>query len=168
MPCPHCAGEIAPNATHCPHCARRCVNFILCDACREPIAADAKRCPYCAQRIRTAAELAAQELAMEIRATPFGGLIFSGITSLFMPPIIRVGEGRIEVLRWSFFGLRRDHQEIQVDRVASVRYTKGIIWGGLLIETFGGASEDITERGLRQHEAHELAEQLKSIVAQRD
>jgi len=41
--------------------------------------------------------------------------------------------------------------------VASVRYTKGIFWGGLLVETFGGKSEDFSEKGLRQKDASALS-----------
>ena len=49
--------------------------------------------------------------------------------------------------------MRRHSQELQVSKVASVRYTNGIFWGGLLVETFGGASEDLSEKGLRQEDA---------------
>jgi len=48
--------------------------------------------------------------------------------------------------------------------VASVRSTKGIFWGGLLVETFGGASEDLSEKGLRQEDARMMAEQLKECL----
>ena len=87
------------------------------------------------------------------------------MTGLLFPPIISVSQGRVRVTRWSFLGLRTHHQEIQVSRVASVRYTKGIIWGGLLIETFGGASEDLSEKGLRQEDARNMANQLKAVLA---
>ena len=59
------------------------------------------------------------------------------------------------------------HQEIQVSRVASVRYTRGVFWGGILVETFGGSAEDISEKGLRQEDAREMAEKLKAVLADR-
>jgi len=107
-----------------------------------------------------------QEIHFEIRATRLGSLFTSGITGFFLPPYISVSGGHIHVRKWSFLGLRRHHQEIQVSRVASVRYTKGIFWGGILVETFGGSAEDITENGLRQHDARSMTEQLKSVLSE--
>ena len=42
--------------------------------------------------------------------------------------------------------------------------TKGIIWGGLLVETFGGASQDLTEKGFQQGDARMMADELKSCL----
>jgi len=99
---------------------------------------------------------------LEVRATHLGAF-FGGnnFTGLFLPPIIRVHAARITVTKWTLLGLRRHTQEIQVSKVASVRYTKGIFWGGLLVETYGGASEDLSEKGLRQEDARMMVEQLK-------
>lgn len=76
-----------------------------------------------------------------------------------------MAEGRIQLTKWTFFGMRVHLQEIRIDRVASVRYTKGIIWGGLLVETFGGAAEDISQGGFDQQLAREMADELKAIIA---
>jgi hypothetical protein len=104
---------------------------------------------------------------LEFRATRLGAFFTSGgITGLFLPPFISVSKGRIQIRKWSILGLRRHHQEIQVSRVASVRYTKGVFWGGILVETFGGSAEDIAEKGLRQDDARQMAEQLKSVLTQ--
>jgi hypothetical protein len=66
--------------------------------------------------------------------------------------------------KWSFLGLRVHQQEIRIDRVASVKYTKGVIWGELLIETFGGAAEDINQKGFPQTDAREMAQELKDMI----
>jgi hypothetical protein len=110
---------------------------------------------------------AAQSLDLEFRATRLGSLMTGTITGFFLPPFISVHEGRIRVMKWTILGLRRHHQEIQVTRVASVRYTKGIIWGSILVETFGGSSEDISEEGLKQNDARDMAEKLKSVIVDR-
>ena len=161
--CPHCGGGLIGEARCCSHCGRRAVDYRFCISCMEPVASGATYCPFCSQRVPTERELAARELELQVRATRCGAFFTSGLTGLFLPPIIIVRRGLITVTKWSVLGLRRHLQEIRVDRVASVRHTKGIIWGALLIETFGGASEDLTQRGLRQSDAREMAEQLKAV-----
>ena len=164
--CPHCGGECASGAAYCRHCARRVTGFVACEACKEPITTGASYCPYCTQRVPTARDRALGELQLTVTATNLGAFLTSGrLTSLFFPPIISASQGRIRVTKWTFLGLRTHHQEIQVTRVASVRYTKGVIWGGLLVETFGGAAEDLSEKGLRQEDARTMASQLKAVLS---
>ena len=163
--CPHCGGETVAERTLCRHCGRRVRDFAECPNCKEPVANGASHCPFCTSTIPTPGELAAKDLSFEIEASRFGSAITGGsITSLFFPPIISVSDGRFRVTRWSFFGLRTHQKELQVSRVASVHYTKGVIWGGLLIETFGGAAEDLAEYGLYQDDARNMAEQLKAVL----
>lgn len=163
--CPHCGGSLAEGHKYCQHCGRRALEFKLCPKCDEPLSDRAASCPSCGQRLPSEREAAAQALQMEVRSTHLGAFFTGGsITGLLLPPIIRASRGHITVTKWSFLGLRTHNQEIQVSRVASVRYTKGIIWGGLLVETFGGAADDLSEKGLRQHDARMMAEQLKSCL----
>ena len=163
--CPHCGAEIREGYNYCQRCARRVIDYVLCEKCREPVANDASSCPHCSSVFKGEKEKTAVELALEIRATHLGAFFGGGnFTGLFFPPIIRAHAGRITVTKWSLLGLRRHNQEVQVSKIASVRYTKGVFWGGLLIETFGGASEDLSEKGLRQGEARMMAEQLKSCL----
>ena len=164
--CPHCGGDVSHASAYCRHCSRRVLDAKSCPTCKEPIHTDALFCPYCTQRIPTDRDRAAQQLDLEFRATHLGSLFTSGITGFFLPPYISISAGRIHVRKWSFLGLRCHHQELQVSRVASVRYTKGIFWGGILVETFGGSAEDIAEKGLRQRDARSMAEQLKSVLTQ--
>ncbi len=165
--CPHCGDSTVKDAPYCRHCGRRIADFKPCPTCQEPISQIATVCPYCTRKVPVGERPDPTALTGEIRATRLGGLLTSGRpTYFFHPPVIRVSEGRIRVTTWTFLGLRVSHQEIQVTRVASVRYTKGIIWGGLLIETFGGASEDMAQLGLPQEPAREMAEKLKAILAE--
>ena len=164
--CPHCGGDVAREVFYCRNCSRRAVGYRLCPACGEPIAEGAKFCPYCTQKVPSEQDRDIQALTKEVQATRLGAFLAGGnFTGLFFPPFIRVSQGRIQVTKWTFLGLRTHHKEIQVSRVASVRYTKGIFWGGLMVETFGGSAEDLTEKGLRQDDAREMAEQLKAVLA---
>lgn len=166
--CPHCGGDVIHDAKYCQHCGRRAREYQLCPSCHEPMAASATHCPQCTLRVPSAKDRKSQELHLEFEATRLGAWLAGGnLTGLFFPPTISVSGGRIRVTKWTFFGLRQHQQEIQVSRVASVRYTKGVFWGGILVETFGGSAEDIAERGLRQVDAREMAEQLKSVLADR-
>ena len=162
--CPHCGGELNLDVFYCRHCTRRARDYKLCPTCQEPLSASATNCPQCNSRVPTEQDRAAQEIHLEFRATRLGAFFTGTVTGIFLPPFISVSEGRIRVKKWSLFGLREHHQEIQVSRVASVRYTKGVFWGGILVETFGGSAEDISEKGLRQTDAREMAEKLKSAL----
>jgi len=166
--CPHCGDDCVGGVACCRSCGRRIADFIACPACKEPIARDATHCPFCTQTVPSDQDIAARSLQLTVRATKLGAFLTGGgVTGLLFPPIISVSQGRIRVTRWTFLGLRVHDQEIQVSRVASVRYTKGIIWGGLLVETFGGASEDLSEKGLRQEDASNMANRLKAVLSDR-
>ncbi len=99
-----------------------------------------------------------------MRATRLGALFANGLTALLFPPIIAIHNGKVTVRSWSALGLRTHLREIQLNRIASVNYTKGIFWGTLLVETFGGAMEDMKEGGLRQDDALRMAERLKECI----
>ena len=164
-PCPHCGSRLRNEYNYCSSCTRLAVNYQNCEKCQEPYSNQADTCPHCQHKSATQQEQMAAALELEVTATRLGAFCTGGgITALFIPPHIKIHNGRVNVTKWSFFGLRVHHQEIQVTRVASVRYTKGVFWGGLLIETFGGAAEDLAERGLRQEDARIMTEQLKSCL----
>jgi hypothetical protein len=140
-------------------------DYVHCPSCAEPIAAAATHCPCCARRVPTAQDARARELRATITARRLGAFLTSGsVTALFRPPRLEVADGRVRVVKWTFFTLRVHHQEIRIDRVASVQYTKGVFWGGLLVETFGGAAEDIDQKGFEQTEAREMAQRLKELI----
>ena len=163
--CPHCGSVLVDSYKYCQSCGRRAVDFTLCSKCNEPLSSNAMSCPHCAYHLPSEKETAVKALHLEVRATHLGAFFAGGnFTGLFFPPIIKVNNGRVTVTKWTFLGLRRHDQEIQITRIASVRYTKGIFWGGLLVETFGGASEDMTEKGLSQDDARTMAEKIKSCL----
>ena len=141
-------------------------DIVHCGQCSEPIASSARRCPYCAEKVPTEKELHARQLKMSIVANRLGAFVTtSNPTALLHPPELEVSEGRVRAQRWSFLGLRVDRQEIRIDRIASVKYTKGVFWGGLLIETFGGATEDLDFKGFDQDSARKMAEQLQEVTS---
>jgi len=165
-PCPHCFSKKPEEAAYCFSCTRLVHESIACEHCAEPIAVKASRCPYCTQKVPKRGHQKLADISMEVTAHRFGAFLTGGnITSLFKPPVIIVRDGKIMVSKWSFFGLRTHQAEISVDRVASVRYTRGVIWGGILVETFGGAAEDMKEGGLPQEDAKMLADRLKSVIS---
>lgn len=163
--CPHCIGEVAEEAKICKHCTRLIKDFQNCRHCLEPVATDALYCPYCTQKLTKPKTNQDQDLKFEATATRMGCFFAGGsITGLMKPSVIQVFGDRIVVTRWELLGLRKHSYEIQHNRLASVRYTSGVLWGGLLLETFGGASEDLTEKGLRQADARFIAEELKDVI----
>ena len=128
--CPHCGCETKEGYSYCPLCTRVIKDYQQCAMCKEPYSNAAIMCPYCQHKSLTHQEQRAASLELEVQATRMGALLASNsITGFFFPPIIKISQGRINVTKWSFLGLRTHHQEIQVTRVASVRYTKGVIWG---------------------------------------
>ncbi len=164
--CPHCAGEIPGGAKYCCQCGRIVADYQYCEECTEPIASAAKRCPCCGHKVPTEIDVRTRTFTKSITASRIEAFLGgSSLTALFHPPRFEVADGRIRMNKWSFLGLRAHQQEIRIDRVASVQYTKGIIWGGLLIETFGGATEDIRQKGFEQIEARDMAQALKDIIA---
>jgi len=148
------------------HCGRIVSGYRDCPACGEPVAADAAYCPSCTRKVPTELEERAKSFTASIAASPIGAFFSGGgLTSLFRPPRFEVSGGLVRLTKWSFLTLRVKQHEVRLDRVASVKYTKGVIWGGIYIETFGGATEDINQNGFDQIEARELAAQLKEIVS---
>jgi hypothetical protein len=163
--CPHCGDTILNPQYFCPHCARRIRDTVSCESCREPIHAQAKKCPHC--NTANAALLAAQagQLQITVTASPFGAFFSTwNFTSLFRPPVIEVSGGKINTTVWTFFTLRVHKSEIEMSRLASVRYTKGVIWSSLVFETFGGAAEDMGQHGLRHNDAINVAARIKEVI----
>ncbi|MCC6907610.1 MAG: zinc ribbon domain-containing protein [Phycisphaerales bacterium] len=168
QPCPHCGYDIPPGAMFCPHCTRRVLAYEYCSECREPVSIDAKYCPYCSQRIRHARPDSAAptiDANIEIRASRLGCFLTTGsLTALFHPPVIHAAGDRVRMTSWSMLGLRIHDQEIRIERIASVRTTKGIFWDALIIETFGGTLDEIGQRGLRKSDARRLASIIKAAL----
>ena len=67
----------------------------------------------------------------------------------------------------TLFGLRTYDQKISINKIASVRYLSGVIWGGISIESFGGAISNILINGLDKEEAQKTVSILDEIISKR-
>lgn len=77
---------------------------------------------------------------------------------------MRVTAQELIVRSWSMLGLRSFEQRVPVSRVASVRMTLGVFWGGVVIETFGGNVGEIELLGLNKAEARDIVFLLQKYV----
>lgn len=169
--CPLCRGEVAPDAIRCAHCGDLLRHFKVCPKCAEKVHEEARVCRHCThdfdkekQRRGLVRDLSRNP--HKLAANPFG-VLFSelSITGLFFPPELTINGDELLLSRWSLLGLRRLDQRIAVRKIASVRYMSGVIWGGIVIETFGGAMGDLVMGGLDKPKANETAQLLEQIVA---
>jgi hypothetical protein len=169
--CPMCLGEISPGAIRCRHCGDLVAHFKICPRCAEKVHEDARICHLCAHDF----ELAERRRGLvrdlhrhphRLVANPFG-VLFSemSLTGLFFPPELEIHGDEVVLTRWSLLGLRRLDQRISTKKIASVRSLSGVIWGGLMVETFGGAMGDLAMGGLDKTKASETARMLEQIIA---
>lgn len=165
-----CRGEVNPGAIKCPHCGSLLAHSKVCPRCAETVHEDAQVCRFCqhdfekeSQRRKMLRELSANPHLLV--ANPFG-VLFSemSLTGLFFPPELRVRGDEVTLTRWSLLGLRRLDQRISTRKMASVRFLSGVIWGGLMIETFGGAMGDFVLHGIDKAKASETARLLEEII----
>ena len=168
--CPFCRSSIATDAVKCPHCQSAVADYKICPDCRESVPAPAAVCKFCGHRwtAPAAREAGEEEVLRRVWADPLGGLVtmFSP-TAVFFPPELTISRTEARVQKWSLFGLRVNRQRISLERVASVRYQKGILWGGVIIETFGGTTGDLAISGLSNRDARETALLLERLATHR-
>ncbi len=169
--CPVCQGGVSPGAIRCPHCGDPLAHFKVCARCAEKIHEDAQVCRHCGHDFEREAERMSvirrlQSETHRLVASPVG-VLFSefSITGLFFPPEIEIRGEEILLRRWMLLGLRTLDQRISTKKIASVRCLNGVIWGGLMIETFGGAMGDLVMHGLDKQRASETAHLLEQIIA---
>ena len=102
---------------------------------------------------------------MEPSGRFFGACITEvSITALLFPPVLTATPTEIHIRRRMFFGLRTMDQKLAVSRVASVRAVDGIIWGALVVETYGGSSADLAISGLDKAEAKDTAALIERLA----
>lgn len=100
-----------------------------------------------------------------IESSPLGALLTDqSVTALFYPPIMTITPGEIRIRRRQFLGLRTLDSKISISRIASVRVLDGVIWGGLIIETYGGAAGDLSIGGLDKDEARQTAKLIERLA----
>lgn len=172
--CPDCQEELPDEARRCRACGRWLRDCKPCPQCAETVLALARLCRFCGYDFVAdplgrprAAELAGL-LPHTLTATPLGGMICeSSITALFLPPRLNISEEEIVVTKWSWLGLRSYQQKVALAKVASVRLLSGVIWAGLVVETFGGSIADLAVNGLDKAEARQTVQVLEKIAPSR-
>jgi hypothetical protein len=166
--CPFCLSSVSDGATKCPHCAANIGDIRLCPSCAEPVRETATICPFCRGDLLPPAFEEARALLADpwvIESSPLGGLITDqSVTALFYPPIMTITATEIRIRRRQFMGLRTMDSKISVGRIASVRVLDGVVWGGLVIETYGGAAGDLAIGGLDKDEARQTAQLIERIA----
>ncbi len=100
-----------------------------------------------------------------VYASPLGAFLTEySVTNLFLPPILTLTANEIHIRRRMFLGLRSLDQKISVDRVASVRASSGVIWGGVAVETYGGATGILAINGLNKQDARLTAQVIERLA----
>ena len=158
--CPFCRASIPAGAMKCAHCGANVGDTKLCPACAEPIRAAAVKCPFCTTDLRPAEPAPAPLLGEPwvVYASNIGSFFTEFIpTSLLFPPVMTVTEREIHIRRKLFIGLRTLDQKIAVSRIASVRALQGMFWGGIVVETYGGAAGVLSINGLSKTDASNTA-----------
>jgi hypothetical protein len=168
--CPFCQASIHTEALKCPFCHSVVGDYKICPDCRESAPHEAVVCRYCAHRWPGPEEDATPEeeaILAHVWSDSLGAMIVEpSITALFFPPELTVSSSEARIRKWSLMGMRTYRQRITLERVASVRYLKGVFWGGIVIETYGGSSSDLVIGGLRKKEAREVADLLEDLTRQ--
>ncbi|MCX7015648.1 MAG: hypothetical protein NTW86_24365 [Candidatus Sumerlaeota bacterium] len=170
--CPFCRGSIAADAIKCLHCQSVVADYKICPDCRESVPAPAAVCKFCGHRWTAPASAAHEEgeedILRRVWADPLGALVtmFSP-TAVFFPPELTITRTEARIHKWSLFGLRANRQRISLERIASVRYQKGIFWGAVIVETFGGTTGDLVISGLSNQDARETALLLEKLATHR-
>lgn len=130
--------------------------------------ASATVCPFCRGELAAPAVEAVRALLAEpwvIEASPLGALVTDqSVTALFYPPTLTITPSEIRIRRRQFMGLRTLDSKISVSRIASVRTLDGMVWGGLIIETYGGAAGNLGIGGLDKDDARQTAALIERLA----
>jgi len=177
IPCPVCANLVPAAARKCSHCGAWLKESKRCPECAELVHDSARRCRYCGN-VFAGAVLSGLEATLDpelldmvrqgdytVWASPLGAMIGEqSPTALFFPPQITITPEHVLIRKYTFLGLRRLDQKLSTAKIASVRFLKGVIWGGIIVESYGGAYSEIVIHGLNKEDARETAELLEKIA----
>jgi len=169
--CPDCHETLPDEARRCRACGRWLRDCKQCPQCGETVLEVARICRFCGYDFvadplrRTIPEEAAEALPHVISATPLGGMICeSSITALFLPPRMEIRAEEILITKWTWLGLRTHQQKVSLSKVASVRLHSGVIWAGIVVETFGGSIADLAITGLDKADARKTVALLERLT----
>lgn len=166
--CPFCLSPAPEGATKCAHCGANIGDIQICPGCGEPVRETATLCPFCRGDLLPPAYAEEGGFLSEpwvIESSPVGAFLTDqSITALFYPPVMTITPSEIRIRRRMFLGMRTLDSKISVSRIASVRTLDGVIWGGLVIETYGGASGDLSIGGLDKDEARQTAVLIEKLA----
>lgn len=101
---------------------------------------------------------------MEVSAARFQGGRLLGLTHYLFPDTISFENGRIRITTRKWLGLSKDEYEAPATRVSSVRLTSGIFNSTLVVETFGGAQEDLVIDYLPKAKARHIADAIRGSL----
>jgi len=165
--CQFCRSELTEGAMKCSACGANVGDIQICTRCSESVRANAQVCPYC-QTDLTPKSPEATALLKEpwiVESSPLGAAIVEqSVTALLYPPTMTITPTDIHIRRRMFLGMRTMDQKISVSRVASVRMLDGVIWGGIVVETYGGAAGDLAIGGMDKEEARQTAKLVERIA----
>ena len=97
---------------------------------------------------------------MYFRASRLSGLM--SWSKFLIPDIIELTDRGITVTKKKFFGLSNSQEDVRWSNVSSIRVANGIILSTLIIETTGGATEDIHIKGMRKSIAKQAREAIQN------
>lgn len=169
--CPDCHEEVPDEARRCKACGRWLRDCKQCPQCGETVLEAARICRFCQYDFvsdplgRAAIAEQIETLPHTLMATPLGGMLCeASVTALFLPPRMTIEKDSLVVTKWTWLGLRTFEQKVPLSKVASVRLLSGVIWAGLVVETYGGSISDLTISGLDKDEAQETVQLLERIT----
>lgn len=89
-------------------------------------------------------------------------------TKFWMPDQMELMEDSVKVLQREWMGLKREEEVIAIERIASTRLQFGLIKATVILETFGGAKDDIRISGVAKGQARAFREALQAWAAERE
>lgn len=104
---------------------------------------------------------------MVYRASRFWGG-WKSLTKFIIPDRIEIFDDRVVARKRGWFGLTGTDEEISLSKIASVRMERGFFTGAVLIETAGGAIEDIEVRAFNKRTAFQLVKSINEKIKNED
>lgn len=100
---------------------------------------------------------------MTYYASKFWSGMFSW-TKLFKPDSITFHSDRIGIVKSTMLGLKSSEEEITYGQIASVRLAKNIFTSDVVIETTGGATDDLSIEKFKRSVGIDVADKIKEKI----